>query len=567
MSIPLAYALSLVVLVLAREMFFVLPGSGNVLALVLMVPLLSVPTLLTLLAHRARSGRTGRILARLAPAMLPACYAVLIAPLGYLDLAETYAGDCHLAHLVLLLLPLLVAESLRIVCEVRLVAAIEGGDDLRAMLRNRFAFVALFTLPWLLLGVLGDLLQENRSIYSFVVGTSTGLTIGTLVFVVCMGILLPLVFRLALGLSRDLPEPVGTELRATAAALGFRGRAVMFLDSGMRTVNALMIGPLPWPRYLVLTDGLIAILDVGALRGVVAHEVGHAQAGHPALLLLLFVAAPLLTTNLLQQLPIDQLSTTWTIAVGVAVVLLGWWLLRKVSHRFEHEADVLSAIALGGAEPCINALSRVGEVVHGEPQYATTLHPSETARVALLRRFAEDPLFRARFALRGLHLRRGIAAVVLLALLAGAFSWYRSWPHELAAHRFYNGDLEGAQAQVELVGVDVPAGQWTWWERFRQDLDAAQAIAGDGGDWEQLRPRFASEGWRRGVEVLVQQGPAAARPWMALATEDAERSPLRRCVLLFCEAAVDADLERMEALAAQVRALGVPAELAAVFAR
>ncbi len=554
-------------MLLAREAFVVLPGSGNALLALLGLPLLAVPMVLTILAHRAREGRTGRALARLAPAMLPACYAIFLAPLGYLDVAETWAGSSHLAHLALLLVPLLVAETMRVVCEVRLIAALEGASELRAMLRNRFAFVGLFTLPWLLLGILGDVIRQNRSLYSFVVGTSTGLTIGTLVFVLCMGILLPLVFRVALGLSRRLPEPVGTELRATAAALGFRGSAVMFLDSGLRTVNALMIGPLPWPRYLVLTDGLLAILDLQALRGVVAHEVGHAQAGHPALLLALFVASPLLLTNLLQQLPLDELSLPWGIAAAAVVALGGWWVLRRVSHRFEHEADVLSAIALGGAEPCINALSRVGEVVHGEPHYATTLHPSETARVSLLRRFAEDPRFRARFALRGLHLRRGIAAVVLLAMVAGGWSWYRAWPYERAAHRFYNGDLAGARAQADVVGVDVPAGQWEWWQHFRQDLDAAQAIAGAGGEWEQLQPRLAAEGWRRGIEVLVSDGPAAARPWMSLATEDEARSPLRRCVLLFCEAAVNADLEGMDAAAAQVRALGVPTELASVFAQ
>ena len=48
-------------------------------------------------------------------------------------------------------------------------------------------------------------------------------------------------------------------------------------------------------------------------------------------------------------------------------------MLRAVAHRFEHEADVLSAIALGGAEPCIRALVRVGQVVQQEPERASLL--------------------------------------------------------------------------------------------------------------------------------------------------------------------------------------------------
>jgi hypothetical protein len=42
-------------------------------------------------------------------------------------------------------------------------------------------------------------------------------------------------------------------------------------------------------------------------------------------------------------------------------------------------------------------------------------------------------------------------------------------------------------------------------------------------------------------------------------------SALRRCVLLYCEAAVTGDTVRMEACARQVVALGCPAELRPVF--
>jgi len=95
--------------------------------------------------------------------------------------------------------------------------------------------------------------------------------------------------------------------------------------------------------------------------------------------------------------------------------------------------------------------------------------------------------------------------------------------------------------------------------------DSGPAIAGDGGEFETLRGNLAEEGWKRGVATLLQQGPAAARPWIALSTEDEARSPLRRSVLLYCEAAVDGDLERMDQIASHVRMLGVPAELTPVF--
>ena len=566
MVVPIAFALSLAVMLLARDLFFVLPGSGHVEGGAAGCAWMLLPSMLAAVASRVR-GRRRRMIERASAAMLPACYAALLGPCGWADLADRWAHGSHLAELAFLLLPLAVGEALRIVAETR--DEVVPGDDrgIGPVLRARFAFVALFTLPWIALAVIGDLLQSHRAAFGFVVGTGVGLTLGTLAFVLLIAVALPFAFRVAFGLTPRLPEPLGAQLRETAAALGFRGKAVLLLDSGLRTVNALLVGPLPWPRYLVLTDGLLAILDAHALRGVVAHEVGHAQAGHPALLLTLFVATPLLLANAGQQMPVEDLATPTGIATGLAATALAVVALRKVSHRFEHEADVLSAIALGGAEPCIQALARVGEVVHGEPDRATMLHPSEASRIALLRRFASDQAFRARFALRGLRLRRCIAAAFLLAAVVGSLSWLRAWPYESAAIAFHRGDLAEARRLVGVAGTNVPAGQLEWWQRFCEDLDAATAIAGDGGEWETIRPRFVEEGWRRGVATLLAHGPAAARPWFALSTEDDERSALRRSVLLFCEAAVDADLARMDEIAAHVRRLGVPPDLEPVFGR
>jgi hypothetical protein len=155
--------------------------------------------------------------------------------------------------------------------------------------------------------------------------------------------------------------------------------------------------------------------------------------------------------------------------------------------------------------------------------------------------------------------------MLLLAAAAAGWSWYLAWPTEQAAARFLLGDFAGSRALVQEVGGDVRASQWRWWQNFRDDLDAAIAIAGDGGDWETLRPQLAAEGYRRGVEVLLHEGPAAARRWFSLATEDAGRSPLRRCLLIYCEAAADNDPGRMAAASAQVRRLGCPAELEPVF--
>ncbi|MFY9340956.1 MAG: hypothetical protein WAT39_00610, partial [Planctomycetota bacterium] len=70
-----------------------------------------------------------------------------------------------------------------------------------------------------------------------------------------------------------------------------------------------------------------------------------------------------------------------------------------------------------------------------------------------------------------------------------------------------------------------------------------------------------------GEDTLVAEGPAAARPWfaMAIGALDAPTS-LQRAITGYCDAAADNDTARMAAIAAVVRRLGPPERLQAVFA-
>ena len=72
--------------------------------------------------------------------------------------------------------------------------------------------------------------------------------------------------------------------------------------------------------------------------------------------------------------------------------------------------------------------------------------------------------------------------------------------------------------------------------------------------------------WRRGVEVLLSSGPAAARPWFSLAVETADpATELQRAVHDCCQAASEHDTERMQELKHAVRRLEIPKELLPVF--
>ncbi len=85
--------------------------------------------------------------------------------------------------------------------------------------------------------------------------------------------------------------------------------------------------------------------------------------------------------------------------------------------------------------------------------------------------------------------------------------------------------------------------------------------------WDQVREPAAA-GWPRAVEVLLAQGPAAARSWLVVTVGLDDEAPLvRRALVEYCRAAANGDAERVERAANVVRRLGVPAELRAVFAQ
>jgi Zn-dependent protease with chaperone function len=93
---------------------------------------------------------------------------------------------------------------------------------------------------------------------------------------VCM----PLIIRAALGL-RPLPAgPLRDRLVATADRLGFRCTDILLWGTRGGMANAMVIGLVPWLRYVVFTDRLIEEFTPEEVEAVLGHEVGHIRHQH-----------------------------------------------------------------------------------------------------------------------------------------------------------------------------------------------------------------------------------------------------------------------------------------------
>jgi len=103
----------------------------------------------------------------------------------------------------------------------------------------------------------------------FVVALLAGIFIG-----------IPLVLRLLLGL-RPLPEgPLRDRLLATSRRLRFRCNDILLWNTRNAMANAMVTGPLPYLRYVVLTDRLVREMTPDEVEAVFGHEMGHIKHHH-----------------------------------------------------------------------------------------------------------------------------------------------------------------------------------------------------------------------------------------------------------------------------------------------
>jgi STE24 endopeptidase len=139
-------------------------------------------------------------------------------------------------------------------------------------------------------------------------------------------------------------EALAADLRALSVRAGVPVRDVLVADASRRTtkVNAYVSG-LGGTRRVVLFDTLLAAADAGAVRVVVAHELGHRRERHMAKLTLLAMAGAAGAVAFLWAVLGTRVADPQTlpeallllIALELAALPAGAWL----SRRFERAAD------------------------------------------------------------------------------------------------------------------------------------------------------------------------------------------------------------------------------------
>lgn len=337
---------------------------------------------------------------------------------------------------------------------------VQVGELLRH-LRTRARQSLGLILPAVLLYVLGNDLVARwwpgvlEGAYAPLVGMSL---MGVLVLVGAPGLV-----RLAWPTRPLPPGPLRDRLERLAGRLDFRYSDILIWETNGAFVNAGVTGALPWFRYVLLTDTLVAGLDERELEAVFGHEVGHVAHRHLSYFGFFFLGSlgvlALLDRGITWLTGLGMLGSIGTgtggeslaLVVEAATVLcvLGLYMLLVfgfLSRRFERQADLYGCRAVSCGRPgcpphldvnalepsrpmampevCpmgirifASALANVARLNGMEPRARSWRHGSIARRIAFLETLEGRPDRERRFQLSVRRLRLGLGLGLLGALV------------------------------------------------------------------------------------------------------------------------------------------------------
>ena len=288
------------------------------------------------------------------------------------------------------------------------------------------------------------------------------LSVAGVVGVAAVLLSLPWMVRLALGLKPLPPGPIRDRLTAAARRLRFRCSDVLLWDTRGGMANAMVIGVLPWPRYVIFTDRFLEEFNGDEVEAVFGHEVGHVKHRHMALYFaflmlsmgVLFYACAALSpwaaglgggapaVSALDGFPVNGV---WLPVVGAGFLAYVLVVFGFLSRGCERQADVYGcrAVSCGRADCAghdhgpelsprarglcptgvrifIYALERVASV-NGMSRdrpgfFQSWQHGTIARRVAFLYGLLKDPTAEPRFQRRVALVKWGLIAALAAAL-------------------------------------------------------------------------------------------------------------------------------------------------------
>jgi STE24 endopeptidase len=248
------------------------------------------------------------------------------------------------------------------------------------------------------------------------------LVLFTLFFLGFAFLSIPWLLRIFLGLYPLPAGPLRQTLETTGQRAGFRCNNILIWNTRRCMANAMVIGILPWSRYIVLTDHLVRELSTEEIQAVLGHEIGHVKHHHMFFYTLFLLGSLVILSGmwgacenflkaasqdelLLESIPLlgSWLSTWELFAALPPLVFAGLYLYLVfgcLSRFCERQADLFGCQTVS-FQVFINALEKVASlngINRDKPGwFSSWRHPPIASRVDFLQRMQEDPQLEPRF--------------------------------------------------------------------------------------------------------------------------------------------------------------------------
>jgi Zn-dependent protease with chaperone function len=302
------------------------------------------------------------------------------------------------------------------------------------------SFQTAILIPWILISLISDvlLLVKKPAFFNSTAGQ-------VLILAIMLGSFISFGPSLVVRLwgCKTLPDgSVRQSLEAFCARHGFRvGDFKLWPLLGGEMLTAGIMGILPGLRYILITRGLLSLLDREELEAVVAHEMGHVKRFHLPFYLLLFLSffqvalsyhdlyVNLLSFAILRSEPLlamasknDSVGMTLVSIVYMGPILLVLILFFRFIFGFfmrnsERQADLYALKVVGHPYTLISSLEKIAHAsgrIHDLPSWH---HYSIRERTDFLWQSFQNPR------LPGKHDGKLYGAAAIFLLVVAILAW------------------------------------------------------------------------------------------------------------------------------------------------
>jgi STE24 endopeptidase len=156
--------------------------------------------------------------------------------------------------------------------------------------------------------------------------------------------------------TRALPEgELRDRLEDLCRRIGLTYRRILIWESDGMVVNAAVMGMARPVRYILLSDGLLELMDDEKIEAVFGHEAGHVKLRHIEFYLLFAIVSMFVVGGVFELLqavmrhwpkllPVTVLNHEYAQVAAMGLIVLVWGLgFGFISRRFEWQADLFGA--------------------------------------------------------------------------------------------------------------------------------------------------------------------------------------------------------------------------------